>query len=68
MKHILQDVLLHFATVWHNFNCFLSNIIMRDWLKTLLAGYAAYRWGGGCLGTIIVFVIVYWLLGHSGCH
>lgn len=38
---------------------------MRDWLRTLLAGYAAWRWGGGCLGTIIVFVLVYWLL--KGC-
>jgi len=40
---------------------------MRDWLKTLIAGYAAYKWGGGCLGTILVFVLVYWLLGH-GCN
>ena len=37
---------------------------MRDWLRTLLAGAAAYRWGGGCLGTIVVFLIVYWALGH----
>lgn len=38
---------------------------MRDWLRTLIAGYAAWRWGGGCLGAIIVFVLVYWLL--KGC-
>jgi len=38
--------------------------IMRDWLRTLLAGYAGYKWGGGCLGFIVVFAIVYWLLGH----
>lgn len=37
---------------------------MRNWLRTLLAGAAAYKWGGGCLGTIVVFVIVYYLLGH----
>ena len=37
---------------------------MRDWLRTLIAGYGAYRWGGGCLGTIVVFVIIYWALGH----
>lgn len=37
---------------------------MQGWLKSLLAGAAAYKWGGGCLGTILVFVIVYYLLGH----
>ena len=37
---------------------------MRDWLRTLLAGYGAYRWGGGCLGTIVVFCVIYWALGH----
>lgn len=40
---------------------------MQNWLKTILAGTAAYKWGGGCFGTIIVFVIVYWLLGQTGC-
>ncbi|AEW03445.1 hypothetical protein Niako_7229 [Niastella koreensis GR20-10] len=38
---------------------------MRDWLRDLIAGYAAWKWGGGCLGTIIVFMLVYWLL--RGC-
>ncbi len=28
---------------------------MRDWLRTLIAGYAGYKWGGGCLGTIVDF-------------
>jgi hypothetical protein len=37
------------------------------WLRGLLAGAAAYKWGGGCLGTVLVFVIVYWLLGQAGC-
>jgi hypothetical protein len=37
---------------------------MRDWLRTLIAGYGAYKWGGGCVGTILVFIIIYWLLGH----
>lgn len=32
-------------------------------LRGLLAGAAAYKWGGGCLGTVLVFVIVYMLLG-----
>jgi hypothetical protein len=40
---------------------------MKDWLRTLLAGYGAYKWGGGCLGTIVVFILLYWLLGQTGC-
>lgn len=36
---------------------------MNNPLRGLLAGAAAYKWGGGCFGTVIVFLIVYWLLG-----
>jgi hypothetical protein len=32
-------------------------------LRTGVAGLAAWKWGGGIVGTIIVFVIVYWLIG-----
>jgi hypothetical protein len=32
-------------------------------LKTGLAGAAAWKWGGGIIGTILVFVLVFWLLG-----
>jgi len=35
-------------------------------LRGGIAGIAAWKWGGGCLGTIIVFLIVYWLLGLLG--
>jgi len=38
--------------------------IMQNWLRTLLAGYAGYKWGGGCLGFIAIFAIDYFLLGH----
>jgi hypothetical protein len=38
---------------------------MRDWLRGLIAGYAAWKLGGGCLGTIVIFMLVYWLL--QGC-
>ncbi|WP_255491707.1 hypothetical protein [Hufsiella arboris] len=41
---------------------------MNNFFRTLIAGFAAWKWGGGCLGTIAIFVIVYWLLGHSGCN
>jgi hypothetical protein len=37
---------------------------MRNIFRALLAGWGARRLGGGCLTTIIIFVILYWLLGH----
>lgn len=39
---------------------------MKKLLKALIAGYGAKKLGGGCLGTIIVFVIIWWLLGKFG--
>ena len=40
---------------------------MGNLLRALVAGYGAKKLGGGCLGTIIVFVLLYWLLGVAGC-
>ena len=37
---------------------------MKKLLKALLAGWGAKKWGGGCIGTIIVFALLYWLLGY----
>jgi hypothetical protein len=36
-------------------------------LRGCLAGAAAWKWGGGCLSTIIIFIIVYFLLGYVKC-
>ena len=36
-----------------------------SFLRGLVAGVAAWKWGGGCFGTIILFVILYWLLGKG---
>jgi len=36
-------------------------------LRGLLAGVAAWRLGGGCLTTLVIFVVAYWLLGHVQC-
>ena len=38
---------------------------MRNWLRTLIAGYGAYKLGGGCLSTILIFIVIYWVL--KGC-
>lgn len=37
---------------------------MQNWLKALIAGYGAKKLGGGCLSTILVFIIIWYLLGH----
>jgi hypothetical protein len=37
---------------------------MNNLFKTLIAGYGAKKLGGGCISTIIVFVIIYFLLGQ----
>ena len=37
---------------------------MNGLFKTLIAGYGAKKLGGGCLGTIIIFFIIYYLLGY----
>jgi hypothetical protein len=34
-------------------------------LRGLLAGAAAWKFGGGCISTILIFIIVFWLLGHA---
>jgi hypothetical protein len=36
---------------------------MRGIFKGLLAGYGAKKLGGGCFSTILIFLILYWLLG-----
>lgn len=41
----------------------LTSFSMNNMFRGLLAGGAAYKWGGGCFGTVLIFVIVYFLLG-----
>jgi hypothetical protein len=36
---------------------------MSGLLRTAGAGYGAKRLGGGCISTIIIFILLYWLLG-----
>ena len=38
---------------------------MNKLLRGLIAGYSAKKLGGGCFGTIFIFILVYMLLG--GC-
>ena len=36
-------------------------------LRGCLAGAAAWKFGGGLLSMIVIFIIVYMLLGHVKC-
>ena len=37
---------------------------MSKLLRGIVAGYGANKLGGGCLSTVLVFVLLWWLLGH----
>ena len=43
---------------------------MRKIIRALLAGWGAKKLGGksgcGCLGTIVIFIILWWLLSNIG--
>ncbi len=44
---------------------------MPNWLRALIAGYGAKKLGGGCFSTILIFVVIYFLLGqcnHPAVH
>jgi hypothetical protein len=40
---------------------------MQNPLRALIAGVAAYKLGGGCISTILIFLLLYWLLGSVNC-
>ena len=42
------------------------NSSMNGLLKGGIAGLVAWKWGGGIIGTILLFVLVFWLLGFLG--
>lgn len=37
---------------------------MNDFFRAIIAGYGAKKLGGGCLGTIVVFVLIWVALGQ----
>ena len=36
---------------------------MNKFFRALIAGYGAKKLGGGCFSTILIFFVIYWLLG-----
>ena len=43
---------------------------MNKLFRALIAGYGAKKLGGGCLSTILIFLVIYWALGtcNSSCR
>jgi hypothetical protein len=41
---------------------------MNNFWKTIIAGYGAKKLGGGCLSTIIIFIVIYYALGTCNSH
>jgi len=37
---------------------------MNNFFKALIAGYGAKKLGGGCISTVVIFLIIYYLLGN----
>jgi hypothetical protein len=37
---------------------------MNKFFRALIAGYGANKLGGGCLSTILIFIVIYYLLGQ----
>jgi len=37
---------------------------MNNFFRAIIAGYGAKKLGGGCLSTILIFVVIYWALGN----
>jgi hypothetical protein len=36
---------------------------MNKVLRAIIAGYGAKKIGGGCVSTILIFIIIYWVMG-----
>ena len=41
-----------------------SLVDMSKLLRGLVAGYGAKKLGGGCVSTVLVFILLWWLLGY----
>ena len=37
---------------------------MNGFFKTIIAGLTAQKLGGGCISTVLIFIVVYMVLGH----
>jgi len=49
--------------VWTNISI-INKQPMNNLLRGLIAGYGAKKLGGGCLGTVLVFILIWVALGQ----
>lgn len=42
----------------------IKELHMRDGVRGIIAGLGAWKLGGGCFSTILIFILLYWLLGN----
>jgi len=47
---------------WHNFYDVYIKQDMNKFVRALIAGYGAKKLGGGCLSTVLIFLIIWWAL------
>jgi hypothetical protein len=40
---------------------------MQGPVRGLLAGFGAWKLGGGCFSTVVIFIILYMVLGSANC-
>ena len=41
---------------------------MNKLVRALIAGWGARKLGGGCISTIVIFIIIYYALGTCNSH
>lgn len=39
---------------------------MNNFFRALIAGYGAKKLGGGCFSTVLIFIVIWYALGHCG--
>jgi hypothetical protein len=47
-------------------NFTIAERTMSKLLRGVAAGYGAKKLGGGCFSTVLIFIILWWVLGHFG--
>ena len=45
---------------------FLNGDQVSKLLRGVAAGYGAKKLGGGCFSTVLIFILLWWLLGYFG--
>lgn len=66
-QHPIPNAQYLIPNTWYQAQSFTSlpqNTSMNNFFRALIAGYGAKKLGGGCLGTIVVFILIWVALGQ----